>query len=243
MISKGGFLAYYRVSTGKQGKSGLGIEAQRQAVANYLNGGNWRIVGEFVEVESGRRSDRPELDKALAAARVRQLPLVVAKVDRLTRSVAFLSRLLEAGVDVRFADLPAIEGATGKFLLQQMAAVAELEAGMISARTKAALAAAKRRGKKLGGDRGARLTVKARAAGRAVLMARAQERASDLAATIKELQAAGCESLRAIAEGLEGRGIPAARGGKWSAVQVARLLDRTGLSRPFEPGVASAVGL
>jgi DNA invertase Pin-like site-specific DNA recombinase len=243
MISKGGFLAYYRVSTGKQGKSGLGIEAQRQAVANYLNGGNWRIVGEFVEVESGRRSDRPELDKALAAARVRQLPLVVAKVDRLTRSVAFLSRLLEAGVDVRFADLPAIEGATGKFLLQQMAAVAELEAGMISARTKAALAAAKRRGKKLGGDRGARLTVKARAAGRSVLMARAQERASDLAATIKELQAAGCESLRAIAEGLEGRGIPAARGGKWSAVQVARLLDRTGLSRPFEPGVASAVGL
>jgi len=243
MISHGGFLAYYRVSTGKQGKSGLGIEAQRQAVANYLNGGNWRIVGEFVEVESGRRSDRPELDKALAAARVRQLPLVVAKVDRLTRSVAFLSRLLEAGVDVRFADLPAIEGATGKFLLQQMAAVAELEAGMISARTKAALAAAKRRGKKLGGDRGARLTVKARAAGRAVLMARAQERASDLAATIKELQAAGCESLRAIAEGLEGRGIPAARGGKWSAVQVARLLDRAGLSRPFEPAVASAAGL
>ena len=93
---------------------------------------------------------------------MRQVPLVVAKVDRLTRSVAFLSRLLEAGVDVRFADLPMIEGATGKFLLQQMAAVAELEAGMISARTKAALAAAKRRGVKLGGDRGARLTAKAR---------------------------------------------------------------------------------
>jgi DNA invertase Pin-like site-specific DNA recombinase len=78
----------YRVSTGKQGKSGLGIEAQRQAVANYLNGGNWRIVGEFVEVESGRRSDRPELDKALAAARVRQVPLLVAKVDRLSIAVA-----------------------------------------------------------------------------------------------------------------------------------------------------------
>src|SRR5919201_780073 len=187
MISHGGFLAYYRVSTDKQGENGLGIEAQRQAVENYLNGGNWRIVGEFVEVESGRRSDLPELDKALAATRGRQVPLGVAKVDRLTRSVAFLSRLLEAGVDVRFADLPMIEGATGKFLLQQMAAVAELEAGMISARTKAALAAAKRRGKKLGGDRGARLTAKARAAGRAVLMARAQERAS-----IKELQAAGC---------------------------------------------------
>src|SRR4030081_3326184 len=154
MVSHGGFIAYYRVSTGKQGKSGLGIEAQRQAVATYLNGGNWRIIAEFTEVESGRRSDRPQLDKALAAARVRQVPLVVAKVDRLTRSVAFLSRLLEAGVDVRFADLPAIEGPTGRFLLQQMAAVAELEAGMISARTKAALAAAKARGKKLGGFRG-----------------------------------------------------------------------------------------
>jgi DNA invertase Pin-like site-specific DNA recombinase len=242
MVSHGGFIAYYRVSTSKQGRSGLGIEAQRQAVATYLNGGNWRIVGEFVEVESGKRSDRPELDKALAMARVRQVPLVVAKVDRLTRSVAFLSRMLEAGVDVRFADLPLIEGATGKFLLQQMAAVAELEAGMISARTKAALAAAKRRGVKLGGNRGARLTAKARAAGRAALQERARNRAADLASTIKELQAAGCESLRAIAAGLEERGIPAARGGKWSPVQVSRLLQGAGLqTRPFE-GASVTVG-
>jgi DNA invertase Pin-like site-specific DNA recombinase len=233
MVSQGGFIAYYRVSTGKQGKSGLGIEAQRQAVANYLNGGNWRIIGEFTEVESGKRSDRPELDKALAAARVHQVPLVVAKVDRLTRSVAFLSRLLEAGVDVRFSDLPAIEGPTGRFMLQQLVAVAELEAGMISARTKAALAAAKRRGVKLGGDRGARLTAKARAAGRAALQAQARARATDLLPTIKELQAAGCESLRAIAAALEKRGIPAARGGTWSAIQVARLLDTAGMPRPF----------
>ena len=90
MVSHGGFIAYYRVSTGKQGKSGLGIEAQRQAVATYLNGGNWRIIAEFTEIESGKRSDRPELDKALAAARARRVPLVVAKVDRLTRSVSFL---------------------------------------------------------------------------------------------------------------------------------------------------------
>ena len=179
--------------------------------------------------------DRPALDKALAAARVRQVPLVVAKVDRLTRSVAFLSRLLEAGVDVRFADLPMIEGATGKFLLQQMAAVAELEAGMISARTKAALAAAKRRGVKLGGDRGARLTAKARAAGRATL----QNQALDLAPTIQELQATGCESLRAIAAGLEERGIPAARGGKWSAVQVSRLLEAA--RSPFDGASVAAV--
>jgi DNA invertase Pin-like site-specific DNA recombinase len=107
-----------------------------------------------------------------------------------------------------------------------MGAVAELEAGMISARTKAALAAAKKRGTKLGGNRGVKLTAKARAAGRAVLQARAQARAADLAETIKELQAAGCESLLAIAAGLDGRGIPTARGGNWSAVQVSRLLGR-----------------
>ena len=102
MVSHGGFIAYYRVSTSKQGKSGLGIEAQRQAVATYLNGGNWRIIAEFTEIESGRRSDRPALEKALAAARVRQVLLVVAKADRLTRSVAFLSRLLEAGLRPTF---------------------------------------------------------------------------------------------------------------------------------------------
>src|ERR1700720_2546879 len=128
-----------------------------------------------------------------------------------------------------------IEGATGKFLLQQMAAVAELEAGMI---TKAALAAAKRRGVKLGGDRGARLTAKARAAGRAAVQERVRNRAMDLAPTIKELQVAGCESLRAIAAGLEERGIPAARGGKWSAVQVARLLEA---ASPFDGSVAASV--
>src|SRR5947207_3642243 len=110
MVSHGGFVAYYRVSTSKQGRSGLGVEAQRQAVANYLNGGNSRMVAEFVEVESGKRSDRPALDKArhwppLGCVRCRSF---VAKVDRLTRSVAFLSRLLEAGVDVRFPDLPII---------------------------------------------------------------------------------------------------------------------------------------
>src|SRR6516165_6376083 len=236
MVSNGGFLAYYRVSTQRQGKSGLGIEAQRQAVATYLNGGNWRIVGEFVEVESGRRVDRPKLDEALAAARVRQVPLVVAKGDRLTRSVAFLSRLLEAGVDVRFADLPMIEGATGKFLLQQMAAVAELEAGMISARTKAALAAAKRRGVKLGGDRGSPISARAQAAGRAAVQERVRNWAADIVPIIKELQASGCTSLRAIAAGLEERGIPAARGGKWSAVQVSRLLEAT---LPFEASASS----
>src|SRR6201986_1044608 len=151
--NNGKFVCYYRVSTGRQGKSGLCLEAQREAVKQYLNGGDWEIVAGHTEVESGKNSDRPALKKALADARLHRASLVVSKVDRLTRSVAFLSRLLEAGVDVRFADLPQIEGATGPVLLQQMVPVAELEAGMISTRTKAALEAAKKRGKMLGGVR------------------------------------------------------------------------------------------
>jgi DNA invertase Pin-like site-specific DNA recombinase len=231
--STGKFVAYYRVSTGKQGRSGLGIEAPRDAVKTYLNGGDWQIVDEHTEVESGKRSDRPALDQALAAARLHRAALVVSKVDRLTRSVAFLSRLLEAGVDVRFADLPQIEGATGRFLLQQMVAVAELEAGMISSRTKAALAAAKKRGKKLGGRRYnskgevAHGSARALAAATRVREKRSAQRAADLAPTIQALQAAGATSLRAIADGLNAQNIPTARGtGQWSAVQVARVLER-----------------
>jgi DNA invertase Pin-like site-specific DNA recombinase len=239
----GKFVCYYRVSKPKQGRSGLGLEAQRTDVANYLNGGDWQIVDEFTEVESGKNSDRPALDKALAAARLHRASLVVSKVDRLTRSVAFLSRLLEAGVDVRFADLPQIEGATGRFMLQQMVAVAELEAGMISKRTKDALAAAKKRGKKLGGRRRkligedakgrpiygdiANGSDKARAAGTRAIQKRADARASDIGPTIRALQAAGASSLRAIATGLNAQNIPTARGrGIWSAVQVARILER-----------------
>jgi DNA invertase Pin-like site-specific DNA recombinase len=226
-MASGGFVAYYRVSTAKQGASGLGLEAQRATVERYLNGGKWHVVAEFTEVESGRNSDRPALAQALAAARLHRVPLVVAKVDRLTRSVAFLSRLLEAGVDVRFCDLPQLEGPTGRFMLQQMAAVAELEAGMISMRTKAALAAAKARGVKLGGDRGQTLDDATRAAGRAVRTARARSRAGDLEPTIRELQAAGVTSLRAIAKGLADRGIGTTRGGsEWTPAQVSRVLAR-----------------
>jgi DNA invertase Pin-like site-specific DNA recombinase len=243
MASHGKFIAYYRVSTDRQGRSGLGLEAQRQAVANYLDGGDWKIIAEFTEVESGRRSDRPQLDAALKAARLHRAPIVVSKVDRLTRSLSFLLKLLEANVDVRFADLPQIEGPTGRFLLQQMASVAELEAGMISKRTKEALAAAKQRGKQLGGirrrvvsvdDRGKKtygeqilnVSSKTRKMAAESLEARAQSRAGDIAPAIKELQAAGKTSLRAIADGLNDAGIPTARSGMWSAVQVMRVLER-----------------
>jgi len=215
------------ISTARQGRSGLGLEAQQRAVRDYLNGGSWKLAGEFTEVESGKRSDRPELDKALATCRLHRAKLVVAKVDRLTRSVAFLSRLLEAGVDVLFCDLPAIEGPTGRFMLQQMASVAELEAGMISARTKAALAAAKARGQKLGGVRSTKLTNEARAMGRSVIVKRATDKAADYAPVIRELQAAGITSLAGIAAALNERGIPTASGqGTWQAVQVSRVLAR-----------------
>ena len=226
MASNGKFIAYYRVSTDRQGKSGLGLDAQRQAVATYLNGGDWKIVAEFTEVESGKRADRPQLDQALAAARLHRCPLVVSKVDRLTRSVAFLSRLTEAGVDVRFADLPQIEGAAGRFMLQQMVAVAELEAGMISARTKAALAQAKKRGVQLGGDRGQVPSKRAHKAAAEAIQARVNERADDLAPTIRELQAGGATTLRALATALNGMGITTARGGDWDQTQVRRLLAR-----------------
>lgn len=227
-MANGGFISYLRVSTSKQGASGLGLEAQRAAVQSYLNGGDWRIVAEFVEVESGRNSDRPVLAQALAAARLHRVPLVVAKVDRLTRSLAFLSRLIEAGVDVRFCDLPKIEGPAGRFMLQQMAAVAELEAGMISKRTRDALAAAKARGRKLGGRReGQRLTADMQAAGRASQAEQSQVRAKDLAPIIAELRAAGVTSLGGIAKALTERSIPTARGGaKWVEVQVSRVLAR-----------------
>src|SRR3954468_10476241 len=145
-------------------------------------------------------------------ARVHRVPLIVAKVDRLARSKGFLERILESGVDVRFCDLPKIEGPTGRFILQQMAAVAELEAGLISARTKDALRAAKERGKKLGGHRGATLDDATREAGRAAITARAQARVADLAPIIAELQRAGVTSLGRVVRGLNQRGHPPATG-------------------------------
>jgi DNA invertase Pin-like site-specific DNA recombinase len=187
---------------------------------------NWRIIAEFTEVESGRKSERPQLDAAGAAARLRRVPVIVAKVDRLTRSVAFLSRLLEAGVDVRFADLPQIEGPTGRFMLQQMASVAELEAGLISARTKAALAASKARGTRLGGNRGTVPDADARAAGLAARRDRARKRALDIQPVINDLRAAGVTSLNGLARALTEKGIPTGGNTSWTASQLDRVLSR-----------------
>jgi DNA invertase Pin-like site-specific DNA recombinase len=135
-MAKGKFVSYLRVSTDKQGRSGLGLEAQREAVTRCLNGGNWTLAAEYVETESGKRSDRLKLAAALAHAKAIGATVVFAKLDRLTRNVDLLRSLVVSGVDLVFCDLPHVPaGAMGRFLLTQMASVAELEAGLISERT------------------------------------------------------------------------------------------------------------
>ena len=218
----GGFVAYYRVSTARQGRSGLGLEAQRQAVQEHLNGGNWRLVAEFTEVESGNRSDRPKLAEALKACRLRGAKLIIAKLDRLARNVAFISNLMESQVEFEAADFPQ----ANRLTIHIMAAIAEHEAKMISDRTRAALAAAKARGKRLGGFRGRAGTAADCAKARRARSAAANARAADLGVVIEDIKATGATSLRAIAKELNGRGISAPRGGEWSGAQVRAVMAR-----------------
>jgi DNA invertase Pin-like site-specific DNA recombinase len=221
-MAQGSFVAYYRVSTAKQGSSGLGLEAQQEAVRSYLNGGNWKLVAEVTEVESGKRSDRPKLDEAMRLCRLHGATLVIAKLDRLSRDAHFLLGLQKAGVEFIAVDNPH----ANRLTIHILAAVAEDEAKRISDRTKAALAAAKARGVKLGGHRGVELTEDVRKAGRAVRTAKANARSLDLAPLIADLQANGITSLGAIANALNERGIPTARGGQWSPIQVSRVLAK-----------------
>lgn len=221
-MSNGKFVSYLRVSTQRQGKSGLGLEAQREAVAEYLNGGRWSLVAELVEIESGKRKDRPKLAEALSLCRAHKATLIIAKLDRLARNVNFISNLMEAGVEFVAVDLPQ----ANRLTVHIMAAMAEHEAAMISARTKAALAAAKARGTQLGGYRWNSLKIgtKGRTASIQARRENAAKRAADLFPIVETIQAEGAGSLREIAAGLNQRGITTARGGNWSAVQVQRLL-------------------
>jgi DNA invertase Pin-like site-specific DNA recombinase len=221
-------VAYYRVSTDRQGRSGLGLDAQREAVRVFLDGKGWPPVAEFTEVESGKRKDRPELARAMEACRLYKATLVIAKLDRLARNVAFVSALMESGVDFVAADFPQ----ANRLTIHILAAVAEHEAAMVSQRTKAALAAAKVRGTKLGGFRGYRPTDEDRARAVAARRGHADERAGRVAPVIAEIRAAGATSLRAIAAELDARGIPAPRGGRWSATAVMRV---TGAGAPTSP--------
>jgi DNA invertase Pin-like site-specific DNA recombinase len=214
------YISYYRVSTQKQGKSGLGLDAQREAVCRFVAISD-SICEEYVEIESGRNSDRPQLKAAIERCRLTGATLLIAKVDRLSRRVSFLATLMDGDVPFVAADNP---HAT-RFTLHILAAVAEHEAEAISARTKAALAAAKARGKKLGGWRGRHLSAAERARGTAIRVRKAKARAMQIVPVLNELRAAGQVTLRDLADGLNGRGIRAARGGRWAASQVRCVLE------------------
>lgn len=215
------FVAYYRVSTAKQGHSGLGLEAQQQAVRQYLNGGAWELAGEFTEVESGKRDDRPQLAAALAACRRFKATLVIAKLDRLARNVAFIANLMEAGTDFVAVDMPE----ANKLVLHIMAAMAQHEREAISARTKAALAAAKARGTKLGGFRGIAVN---QAMGTQANVEKAKAWAQgEIGQEVADMKARGW-SLWEIAHHLNDLGVKTRRGGDWQATTVKRVLDKIG---------------
>ncbi len=212
----GKYVSYLRVSTKRQGESGLGVEAQREAVTTYLNGGRWRLVEEFVEVESGKRDDnRPELEKAFAACRVYNAKLVIAKLDRLSRDAHFLLGLDKAGVEFVAVDMPH----ANRLTVGVMALVAEQEAVAISQRTKAALAAAKARGTKLGKPKGT--PVQRSDVGRVNGSKANADNAQAFAERMRPILAkVSGLSANAAAQELAARGYATARGGQWSATQV-----------------------
>lgn len=214
------YIAYYRVSTERQGRSGLGLEAQQAAVAAFLAGNGGPPVAEFIEVESGRKADRPQLARAMEACRLYGAVLLIAKLDRLARNAAFLLSLRDAGIEFRACDLPE----ANRLVVGIMALVAKHEAEMISARTKAALAAAKARGKMLGGFRGHVPSDADRELAAEMRRQRADTHAARVRPMIEELRAGGALSLRQLAAGLNLRGVPSPAGGAWHANTVRRVV-------------------
>lgn len=221
------YIAYYRVSTVRQGQSGLGLEAQEFAVQAFAKATEGTIVKSYTEVESGKRSDRPQLKQAIGHARMAKATLVIAKLDRLARNVAFLSTLMEAGCDFKACDNPHAD----RFTIHILAACAEKEARDISARTKAALQAYKARGGKLGGARpecrnlspiamanGQRLAATAR-------KATATAAYAELRPIMVQLRQSGL-TLRAVAAHLTSEGYTTRRGKPWNHVQVMNVLGR-----------------
>jgi DNA invertase Pin-like site-specific DNA recombinase len=226
-MAEGKFLAYYRVSTARQGDSRLGLEAQQKSVRDYLNGGNWELIQEITEVESGRKSDRPQLTEALRLCRVYNATLIIARLDRLARNAHFLLGLQEAGVDFRAVDMP---NAT-PVVVGMMALMAQDYAQSVSNNTKAALAAAKARGRKLGGLREGGLgTAEQRLVGQQQSILTRQRKAMSFAADLRPMITAmyqnGTVSLRTIAADLNNRKIPTARGKTWTAMAVQRIIKQ-----------------
>lgn len=211
------FVTYLRVSTTRQGVSGLGLEAQQEAVSSYAARVGEQIIGSFIEVESGSQNDRPQLTAALRLCRQKRAVLLIARLDRLSRSLSFVAQLLETNVEIRAADMPE----ANRMMIQMLAVFAEHEKRMIGERTKAALAAAKARGVKLG-------------ANGAVLAARHKDEARAYAETLRtqidQIQAQGVTTCRGIAAALNEQGAPSRDGGMWHAASVSRLRTRLGLS-------------
>jgi DNA invertase Pin-like site-specific DNA recombinase len=222
---QGKLVAYYRVSTARQGRSGLGLDAQKNAVAEYLNGGDWKLLKEFTEVESGKDNHRPELGKALHTCKVTGAALIIAKLDRLSRNAAFLLTLRDSGVKFVAADVPDANDLT----IGILALIAQHEREAISTRTKEALAAAKRRGVKLGNPNGAaplRRARKGNGAAVAALRMQADRHARELRPVVDELRDEGITTLVGIAAALNERGMQTPRGARWHASSVRNLLAR-----------------
>jgi len=214
--AEGAVVGYVRVSTQRQGRSGLGLEAQLAAIEAFARESGLTVIAVYREVETGRIAERPQLAAALAHARKAKARLLIAKLDRLSRNVAFVSTIMDSGVEFTAVDNPTATRLT----LHILAAVAEHEAEMISARTKAALTAAKARGVRLGSPVAGRTAPGARAS----KSAKAHARAQNLVAIVRDIERNGVSSSRGIARVLEARGVPTPGGSTvWQATQVARL--------------------
>jgi len=217
-------IAYYRVSTQRQGRSGLGLEAQQAAIERFADTENYEILAAFTEVETGKGSDaldrRPRLAEALAMARRERCPVIVAKLDRLSRDVAFISGLMAQRVPIIVAELGAD---ADPFMLHLYAALAEKERRLISERTRAALAGRKVKGTRLGNPTNA---AEAASLGRQVTQGQADRFAASILPIIATIQCSGITSYRGIAQALDTRGVRTARGGTWQVSNVRNILAR-----------------
>lgn len=216
------FIAYYRVSTSKQGQSGLGLEAQRSSVSDYLAGREGDLIAEYTEVQSGTRNDRPELHKALRQCRLTGATLLIAKLDRLSRNRRFLMELADSSTNFIAVDMPE----ANNFTVGLLACLADYERQLISERTRAALQAAKARGVKLGNPKLDQVRNTNTTAANATRTAKAQEHQTEVRQVIDELQEdSGAMSLRQIAAQLNEAGYRTSRGGHWHPTSVARIMN------------------
>lgn len=226
------YISYLRVSTDKQGEHGHGINAQRQAISSYLAIQGGELLGEFVEVESGKRNDRPELHNAISRCQVSRATLIIAKLDRLSRNVAFIANLMDAGIDFVACDNPYATRLT----IHILAAIAEHERDMISRRTKEALAAAKTKGVVLGGARGTQITDQMRRASVASRQRKSMAYLTSILPTINQLKANG-HSLGSTARKLNDMRIYTVRGGQWTATAVKRVLKKAAFQQQCCPQI------